>query len=223
MNWSYKGNDVNIKNKYIHYGKILYRGYWGTCLVDMSAYSIHNICNYELANLGIINSPFHRSVIAGLLATPIITVGEYLIINKQLKGHSYRNFHHAFTVKPFLSTLGRELPFPVFLFYITPRISTFINQGFKSGDSFESNQSEQSNQPNRLINFISGYISGCICGYITNPCDRYKTLLQSKTSINLMQGNLTKNLLTGSIHRANYIGLTIAITDLINSYRPLLL
>ena len=27
---------------------VLYRGYIGTCLIDMSAYSVHNICNYAL-------------------------------------------------------------------------------------------------------------------------------------------------------------------------------
>lgn len=225
-------SNLNLKTSRLI--KVLYRGYWGTCLVDMSAYSIHNFCNYEFIG----TSPLVRSILAGFLATPLITIGEFLIINKQLKGQSYRNISHSFELRTYSATLGRELPFPVFLFYVTPLIKNFMNDmygmngmnGMNGKDCTDDTKGTNSTnfRNSKFSEFLSGYLSGCFCGFLTNPFDRYKTIRQAGINSGLYQGmNLKRSgfktslrlYFIGSLHRANYIGLTLAITNLINSYR----
>lgn len=172
---------------------ILYRGYWGMTIIDIGAFSVHNIVNYETSdNVSVLN----KSILAGIISTPLVTIGEYFVINKQI--NTLYKFKNMFSVKSTLLTLGREIQFPIFLFYISPLIGKHKN----IKDIYKSE-------------LISGYLSGFICGICTNPFDRYKTLSQSDRHSNI---NI-KNLFVGSIHRANYIGLTLSMLNYINSLR----
>lgn len=168
----------------------LYRGYWGMCFIDIGTISVYNVINYEISNQ---YSTLYKSILSGIISTPLVTVGEYLVINKQISAQ-YK-FKNMFTTKSTLLTLGREIQFPVFLFYVSPIIDSYIKN-----------------------TIISGYLSGFICGLTTNPFDRYKTLSQSNNSY-ISNSNIIKNLFVGSIHRANYIGLSLSMLNYINSFR----
>ncbi len=204
-----------ISSKKIICLKALYRGYTDICLTDSASLVMTYVVNGFLRKNDF--SPLISSALAGVAASPVIAVGEAFMVNHQVHSNSsscsLKMLRNAFRGAGLFATMLREVPFTVALFSFAPQIETWMT--FK----------------NQLTSFtLSGLISGSICGAITAPADRIKTLIQAKNfsfahaSSAVVRDFKThsgqKRLLLDASTRALYMGLGVALLNIINYKLP---
>ncbi|MBA3604151.1 MAG: hypothetical protein H0W50_11060 [Parachlamydiaceae bacterium] len=195
--------------------KALYRGYTDICLTDSASLVMTYVVNGFLRKNDF--SPLISSALAGVAASPVIAVGEAFMVNHQVHLNSsscnLKMLQNAFRGAGLFATILREVPFTVALFSFAPKIETWMTF---------SNQLTSST--------FSGLISGSICGAITAPADRIKTLIQAKNfsfgqaakavGRDLRTNSGQKRLLLDASTRALYMGLGVAILNVINYRLP---
>lgn len=191
----------------------LYQGYTEICLTEASAFTMTYMVNGFLKKNKI--GPLSSAIIAGIASSPVIAVGEGLMVNRQVNGNglTYRDLKSSIRFSGLFSTIIREVPFTVSLFALAPAIEKKINI------------------TNELFsNTVSGFISGSICGAITAPADKIKTLVQAKElsfinaakSVAKEMGSVKgkRNMFIDASNRAVYLGLSLAIFNILNNQLP---
>lgn len=193
--------------------KALYHGYTEICLTESGAYAMSYVVNGFLKRKEI--DPFVSSILAGVASTPIVTVGEALMVNRQVHGGSLslHMLRGAMRGSSLFATILREIPFSVAIFSFAPAIERSMPFS------------------NELANnTISGLISGSICGALTAPADKIKTLVQARelsftsataevfSEIRTVRGK--RKILAEAFTRAVYIGLAVAILNVLNNQLP---
>lgn len=193
--------------------KALYRGYTAMCLTESASFAVTYVSNGLMKSNEI--HPLVSAILAGAISTPVVTAGEALMVNSQVNGKAINTqmLRTAMQGSGLIATMLREIPFSVSIFALPSVIETRMPFS------------------NALINNVfAGLISGCLCGAITAPADKIKTLVQAKGlpfrgALAAVSGELTtthgrRKLLNDARVRALYIGLAVAILNVINNQIP---
>jgi hypothetical protein len=198
--------------------KILYRGYKESCLTESANYAACLVMNEWLRQQNC--NSLVSSTIAGMVSTPIATIGESYIINRQIGNIiNSRLLIGALQRSEILATSLREIPFSIAIFSTAPAIEKKIHS--------------TSDFANKII---AGLIAGFAAGAITAPSDTVRALVQARTSeypdgMHFSQAvkQLKKDLATkegirqmkkNSMARAWYISIAIATLHLLNEKLP---
>ena len=192
--------------------KMLYAGYLSGCATESVCCAISYVVNDFLKKQQL--SPLTSSIVAGIASAPAVTLGEAVMVNAQVHNTSMMQaIKTGFTPSGFTATLCREVPFTVALFAWAPWI-----QGHMSFSHELTNQ------------IAGGSLSGAVCGVLTAPVDKIKTIVQTE---NLSLVNATcltmKELSTSAgrqamgeacMFRASYIAIAVAVLNLLNNQLP---
>ena len=117
-------------------------------------------------------SDFNASIAAGAFTVPFVTIGEGMTANRQVNGKPYSEiFRRALRPAGLIATVGREVPFTVGVFYLSPLLQKQIQQRLP--------ESGVSTSVALLTQGIAGAVSGAIVGYATVPVDLIKTRIQT--------------------------------------------
>lgn len=208
-----------IKNKLMaSSGKLtslkgLYRGYTAICVTESASYVVAYVCNGWMKKNNI--PSFVAATLAGVASVPAVSVGEALMINSQVNGKAFSRevLRAAMKGSGLRATMYRDVPYSVAIFALPEVIEERIL--FSSGP---------------VSNTIAGVISGSLCGAITAPLDKVKTLVQAndlsfgdawcsvRGEFFTAQGR--KNHIKAAVIRAGYIGIAVGILNVINSQVP---
>lgn len=190
----------------------LYRGYGSICAAE----STHIAFLYVVDDL-LKQRHFHpltSSVIAGVLSSPIVTVGEGIMVNQQNHQISLiESVRRSLRISGLFATVLREVPYSIAICYWSPALQRrriFSNEWF-----------------NQLF---AGCVSGSVAGFLTGPCDLLKTVVQSndislrEAIRNVVREGLSRSgrrkLLISSSIRSGYVGLAVAILNISKNQLP---
>lgn len=205
---------VFISAKTISCFKALYRGYSEICLTESAAYAVTYVVNGILQKKGA--GSLLSSVLAGIASSPVVTVGEAIMVKHQINGEklTWRMLRDSMSGAGFLATLSREIPLSVAIFSFAPAIEKRITFANELGN-----------------HALAGLISGGICGALTAPVDKIKTLVQANelpfmAAARLVRGEFysaagQNRILIDVSTRAVYIGLSVALLNVLNHQLPL--
>lgn len=193
--------------------KVLYRGYTEICLTESTAYATSYVVNGILKKREI--GPLTSAILAGIVSTPVVAVGEALMLNRQVNGGplSSQILRRSLCRSGLVATLLREVPFNVAIFSFAPAIEKRMH----FTDEFTKNA-------------IAGLGSGIICGLITAPADKIKTLVQAN-ELSIMDSTRMvvralgesggrRRILAEGFTGVVYIGLSVAILNVFNNQLP---
>lgn len=153
--------------------KELYNGYFAVCTVDAASFSIAYVTNGKITVGN--HSPLVAALAAGVLSSPIVAVGEGLMVNRQIYSLPYiQLWKKAFRRSGFCITALREIPFTTSLFYLSPLLEKKIEK--LTGGSWIATAA------------VSGFTAGALAGFISTPPDLIKTRVQvSERTITIKQ------------------------------------
>lgn len=154
-------------------------------------------------------SPLAASFFAGLLATPAITIGEGLMIRRQVHDISYfQSMQRSLRLSDLIATGLREVPFNIGVFSLTPMI--------KEKFLWIKNES--------MRHVVAATTTGLFVGMLTTPADKIKTMLQAEKnyiSLKEISKNMYKRIFVReAIWRSIYTGASITIVSLIYDLLP---
>lgn len=184
----------------------LYKGYEAMCAVDATALAVALIVDANLKQV----SSLASSIAAGVASSPFVTYGEGFMANRQVHALPYCEILKRtlqLRASAWFATMGREIPFTMSLFYVTPLLERHIQQQICPDNP--------STTQTMLVQALAGTIGGVMAGWMTTPADLIKTRIQTSPeplSIRCAVKSITsekgiKGLLCGASMRALYIGI----------------
>lgn len=192
--------------------KSLYLGYKEICLTESAFFVVSYVVNGWLKSQDV--NQLASSILAGICSAPVVMIGEGLMINNQVneKAFSREVLRSSMKASGLMATILREVPYTVAIFTLAPMIESKMPVSGLAGQS------------------LAGVISGSLCGALTAPADKIKTLVQANdTSFmdasrsvkkEVLNAHGRRGLLKDAGIRAVYIGLSVAIMNVINNQLP---
>lgn len=193
--------------------KALYKGYAEICATDAASFAVCYIVNGVLKKNEI--TPLTSAILAGIASSPVVAIGEAFMVNRQVNGHAFdsRMLSNALRASGLFATMLREVPFSVAIFAFAPAVEKAMPFSNKLADST-----------------VAGLIAGGVCGAVTAPADKIKTLVQAHASplaktatavfleLGAPQGQ--RKFWADAGTRALYVGLAVAILNVLNHRLP---
>lgn len=194
--------------------KGLYRGFSAICLTESAALIAVYVCNGWMKSYKI--DKVYSAIIAGVFSAPVVSIGEYLMISSQVNKRVINSemLRSSLKISGLLATALREVPYSLAVLVFSPWIGSHIKL-------FPSETADEA---------VGGLISGSLCGAITGPFDKTKTLVQANGMSFITAGGSVLNEFTTAQGRKNhiraagiralYIGLATSILNVVNSRLP---
>lgn len=153
----------------------LYNGYIAGCGVDALSFAINNLVNGQRKEG---QSRLWYALASGIVSAPFVSIGEFLMTNRQVGKSGYRDIWklacrpgglHKFN-QGVVTTVFREIPFALGAYYGPFLIRDLMNKYCPKSEFSESEK--------KVMKIVPGAISGFVAGAITTPVDLVKTRVQ---------------------------------------------